>query len=189
MSTDPDRRARFETVAADVYEPVQRYLRRRANADDAADVLADTLLVVWRRLDEAPDDPLPGCYGVARHCVAYQRRGVARRLRLVERAGANADPDAGAGLDPQQGVETSDPELIAAIDTLTDSEAEIVRLWAWEQLEPRQIATVLDTTANAVSVALARAKRKLAERLARQDPTGAGHIQGASNNGWKGDER
>ena len=122
--------------------------------------------------------------------TASPTNDAARRAgcRLVERAGANADPDAGAGLDPQHGVETSDPELIAAIDTLTDSEAEIVRLWAWEQLEPRQIATVLETTANAVSVALARAKRKLAERLARQDPTGAGHIQGASNNDWKGDE-
>ena len=53
------------TFAAEVYEPLQRYLRRRAHADDAADALADTLLVVWRRLDDVPDDPLPWCYGAA----------------------------------------------------------------------------------------------------------------------------
>ena len=52
---------------------------------------------------------------------------------------------------------------------LSESEAEIVRMWAWEQLEPREIAIALDMTANAVSVALTRAKRKLAQHLDRQD--------------------
>ena len=37
MRTDPALTRRFEAVAADVYEPLQRYLRRRASADDAAD--------------------------------------------------------------------------------------------------------------------------------------------------------
>jgi RNA polymerase sigma-70 factor, ECF subfamily len=192
VSPDLDRRARFERVADHVYEPVQRYLRRRANADDAADALADVLLVVWRRLDDVPADPLPWCYGVARRCLANHRRGEFRRLRLVEHAGSQADLDAGALLDPQRSIEVSDPELEAAIATLSDAEAEIVRLWAWEQLEPREIATVLDTTANAVSVALARAKRKLGERLAggrRQDPAATGHIQGAHTNGRKGEQR
>ena len=54
---------------------------------------------------------------------------------------------------------------MAAISRLSDSEAEIVRLWAWDRLEPREIAVVLDLTPNAVSVALSRAKRKLAAEL------------------------
>jgi RNA polymerase sigma-70 factor (ECF subfamily) len=60
VSSAPERRERFERVAGEVSEPLQRYLRRRAPAADAADALADTLLVVWRRLDDVPDDPLPG---------------------------------------------------------------------------------------------------------------------------------
>lgn len=181
MSPDLERRTRFERVAAEVYEPLQRYLRRRADVDDAGDVLAETLLVVWRRLDDVPAEPLPWCYGAARRCLANHRRGERRRVRLVERAGAHLDRDVDARLDPQTVVDGSDPELAAALRTLTDAEAEIVRLWAWEQLEPRQIAEVLETTANAVSVALARAKRKVASRLAedRQDPGRAGHLQGA----------
>jgi len=181
VSNAPERRERFERVASVVYEPVQRYLSRRAQAADAADATADTLLVVWRRLDEVPDDPLPWCYGVARLCLANQRRGETRRLRLVEQAGTQIDTSAGLALDPQQATEASDPALVAALDVLTESEAEVIRLWAWEQLEPREIAVTMDMTANAVSVALTRAKRKLAQQLDRQDRLPAGHIQGASD--------
>lgn len=162
-SIDRARRARFEAIAAEIYEPVQRYLHRRSRPDDAADVLSDTLLVVWRRLDDLPDDPVPWSIGVARRCLANHRRGDRRRLRLVEHAAA--EPRFDTSGDPQDLVGEGDPELNAAIATLSDSEAEIVRLWAWEQLEPRDIAAVLDTTANAVSVALTRAKRKLARQL------------------------
>ncbi|NNE95898.1 MAG: RNA polymerase subunit sigma-24, partial [Acidimicrobiales bacterium] len=47
-------RARFEAVAAEVYEPLQRYLRRRAASSDADELLDDVLLVLWRRLDDIP---------------------------------------------------------------------------------------------------------------------------------------
>ncbi|MFP5487284.1 MAG: RNA polymerase sigma factor, partial [Acidimicrobiia bacterium] len=142
MSRDPTREQRFETIARDVYEPLQRYLRRRASADDAGDVLAESLLAVWRRLDDVPaDDPLPWCYGVARRCLANHRRGTDRRDRLTERIITHRLPaDDG---DPQRRIERIDPALDAAIRTLTLAEQEIVRLWAWEQLEPREIAIVL----------------------------------------------
>lgn len=182
------RRARFETVAAAAYEPLQRYLRRRASADDAADVLAETLLVVWRRLDDVPDEALPWCYGVARRQLANHRRGDERRLRLVDRAAAQPEPPSA---DPQDAVEQLDPDLHAAIRQLSDAEAEIVHLWAWERLEPREIATVLELSPNAVSVALSRAKRKLAGILegGRQDRHDAGHLQGAGTAEQEGDAR
>lgn len=179
MTSDPVRRARFEAVAGEVYEPLQRYLRRRATAADAADVLGDTMLVVWRRLDEVPAEALPWCYGVARRSLANQRRGGRRRAELIARV-ATHQVEAHVD-DPQSTIESGDPELVAAIGALTDSEAEIVRLWAWEQLEPREIALVLDLTPNAVSVALSRSKRKLAEQLdrtGRQDRGAAGHVSG-----------
>ena len=184
MSTDSDRRHRFEAVAADVYEPLQRYLRRRASAADAADVLGDTLLAVWRRLDDVPADAtLPWCYGVARRCLANHRRGDDRRSLLIERVVAHlATGDDG---DPQRHVEALDPGLHDALAGLSTREQEIVHLWAWEQLEPREIAVVLDQTPNSVNVALARAKRKLAAELGdwrdhtnRQDQRPAGQEPG-----------
>jgi RNA polymerase sigma-70 factor (ECF subfamily) len=165
-------------VAGDVYEPLQRYLRRRASAADAADVLSESLLTVWRRLDDVPtDDPLPWCYGVARRCLANHRRGDDRRRRLDERIVAHRLPEHSG--DPQARIERLDPELDGALRQLTLAEQEIVRLWAWEQLEPREIAVVLGQTPNAVSVALTRARRKLAAQLTdshtpRQDPLAAG---------------
>ena len=102
-------------------------------------------------------------------------------MRLVEHAGVHLDATAALALDPQQATDASDPALVAALGVLTESEAEVVQLWAWEQLEPREIALAMDMTANAVSVALSRAKRKLAQQLDRQDRLLAGHIQGASD--------
>ena len=176
VSPDPARARRFEAIAAEVYEPLQRYLRRRATGDDAADVFSESMLAVWRRLDDVPaDDPLPWCYGVARRCLANHHRGVGRRERLTDKVIAHRPPVAGG--DPQRHVERLDPALSAALDGLSDAEREIVHLWAWEELEPREIALALGTSANAVSVALSRAKRKLADRLEpddRQDHADAG---------------
>jgi RNA polymerase sigma-70 factor (ECF subfamily) len=179
VRSDSAREDRFEAVARDVFQPLQRYLHRRAAAADAADVFAETLTVIWRRLDDVPaGDPLPWCYGVARRCLANHRRGDARRERLTDRL-RTGEPTPMSD-DPQDAVERIDPDLQRAITTLSDAERDIVHLWAWERLEPREIALVLDMSTNAVSVALSRAKRKLAAELGtnRQDPAPAGHDTG-----------
>lgn len=173
MSPQSDeRQRRFEVVAAEVYEPLQRYLRRRASFDDADDVLGDVMLTVWRRLDDIPDDSvLPWCYGVARRLLANRRRGNARHLKLVARAAA-MEPTPVSG-DPMEREEF--PHLASAMAALPESDRELLTLWAWEELEPREIAVVLDTSANAVSLKLGRARKKLAHELERQDGRGAGH--------------
>jgi RNA polymerase sigma-70 factor (ECF subfamily) len=173
VSPELDRRERFLAVSAVVYEPLQRYLARRASPDDAAELLNDTLTVVWRRLDDVPAAaPLPWCYGVARRVLANHRRGERRRLHLVDRLSMQRVDDA---LDVAAPIDASDPDLAAALETLTPAEREIVRLWAWEQLAPREIAVVVDATPNAVSVALTRARNKIAIQLGRQDPGAGGH--------------
>lgn len=191
-TTAPERRDHFALIAAEVSDPVQRYLRRRADAHDAADAFVETLTVLWRRLDDVPDDPVPWAYGVARRCLANVRRGNERQLRVVERLSVQP-VDARQAFpmgDPQLAMEVGDPALAHAIERLTDSEREIVHLWAWERLEPREIAGVLETTPNAISVALARAKRKLRDEL-RQDRADGGHLPGADGTrvATEGDER
>lgn len=172
MSSEGARRARFEAVVADIYDPLQRYLRRRAPAEEASDVLADVLLTVWRRLDDVPvGAALPWSYGVARRTLANHRRATSRHLRLVsrletERPAVVADP----------ADSLPDPELARALASLPAADQEVLRLWAWEQLEPRDIAQVLGSTSNAVSLRLSRARKKLTEALSRQDSSGGGHI-------------
>jgi RNA polymerase sigma-70 factor (ECF subfamily) len=158
--TRPERRERFARVFADVYEPLQRYARRRIGESAVDDVVADTLLVLWRRLDDVPAaSELAWCYGAARRCLANHRRGDERYGRLVDRVAR----EPAASVDP---FEDPDPGLTAALAELSADDREIVRLWAWERLVPREMAVALGITPNAASIRLHRAKHRLARRLA-----------------------
>lgn len=169
-----ERSGRFEALVREVAEPVRRFLARRTDAATADDVLAETLLVCWRRFDEVPDEPLPWVYAVARNCLANAERGVRRQHRLAAKLTV-LDPPREAAPDPVSGPGADAAEEVrAAIATLTPTEAELIRLWAWEGLGPSQIATVLDLTPNAVSIRLHRAREKLRERL-RKTGEVAGH--------------
>jgi RNA polymerase sigma-70 factor, ECF subfamily len=163
---DPVRRQRFERLVGQVYEPLQRYLRRRTDPATADDVLGDVLLVLWRRLDDVPaGEPLPWAYGVARGCLGNARRGAARQERLVERI-ARERPADGDG----------DDRLAEALEALPEADRELLRLWAWEQLPPREIALVLGVSANAATIRLHRAKKRLKALLAEgKEPRAAGH--------------
>jgi RNA polymerase sigma-70 factor (ECF subfamily) len=148
--------ARFEAVVGEVWVPLQRYLRRRSDATTADDVLGDVLLVMWRRRDDMPEgSELPWCYGVARGCLANARRGDDRRLRLVRRL--EEQPPVAAGGD--------DPALESALQALPPKDRELLRLWAWEGLAPREIAVVMGTTPNAASIRLHRATARLRKEM------------------------
>jgi RNA polymerase sigma-70 factor (ECF subfamily) len=165
------RQARFEAVFREVYEPLQRYARRRTDLVTADDVVADALTVLWRRLDEVPDgSALPWCYGVARRCLANHRRGDARRNRLVERLMSER---VGAEVEP-------DPILAEALAELSLDDRELVRLWAWEELPPRDIGMVLGITANAASIRLHRVRGRLGDALERKSARAAGHTVGGN---------
>ncbi|HWS36201.1 MAG TPA: sigma-70 family RNA polymerase sigma factor [Actinoplanes sp.] len=168
MNVD-SRRARFERLAPEVIDAVRRFLARRTDPATADDVLSETLLICWRRLDEMPEEHLPWAYGVARNCLANAERGHRRQFRLFTRV-ARLDPPAAV----VDGPELPDGDLAQALRELTIEDAEILRLWAWEDLPPAQIATVLGITANAASIRLHRAKQKLRESL-RKTSDGAGH--------------
>ena len=163
MSAAPD----FETVVADVYEPLQRYLRRRTDPATAEDVLGDVLLVMWRRAADIPADaPLAWCYGVARGCLANARRGAERHLRLVRRLAS----------EPAPAVTSDESGLADALLALPQGDRELLRLWAWEGLPPRDIAVALGITPNAASIRLHRATTKLKqELLRRKESAPAGH--------------
>jgi RNA polymerase sigma-70 factor (ECF subfamily) len=164
-----DARERFEALAAEVVEPVRRFLARRTDPDTAEDVLAETLLVCWRRLDHVPEHALPWVYGVARNCLSNIRRGDRRQVRLAARITV-VDPPREAERD----ADPPDPRVAAALAAMRDDEADLLRLWAWEQLGPGEIAEVLGVTPNAVSIRLHRARGKFTEELRKIDG-GAGH--------------
>lgn len=164
-----DRAEAFADLVGEAYRPMLRYLARRADAATADDALGDALLVLWRRFDDVPGDArVAWCIGVARGCLANRRRSEQRQHRLVERLAATATPpDAPA----------TDPALEEAWQHLGDKDREVLRLWAWEQLMPREIAVVLGITPNAAGVRLHRATAKLRTEL-RKSRAPAGQVPG-----------
>ena len=161
-------RERFERLAAAVVEPVRGFLIRRTDRDTADDALAETLLVCWRRLEEVPEEPLPWVYGVARNCLANLERGARRQRRLAARISA-VDPPAEATADPEV-----DDRVATVLAAMRPEDAELLRLWAWEQLGPSEIATALGLTPNAVSIRLHRARQKFKDELRKIEGT-SGH--------------
>lgn len=159
MDVEPDL-TRFEVVAQQLIEPLRRYLVRRTDPATADDVLSETLLVCWRRRDELPAEPLPWAYAVARNCLANAARAHRRQERLLVRiwqlAGRPEQPSP---------VAEHDPALAGALARLSAVDAELVRLWAWEELGPAEIGQTVGMSANAVSIRLHRARQKLRSLL------------------------
>jgi RNA polymerase sigma-70 factor (ECF subfamily) len=162
------RRRRFEAVARALIEPLRRYLARRTDPATADDVLSETLLICWRRLEEMPEEPLAWAYAVARNCLANADRAHRRKQRLIARIWQLDRP-------PEQTAPAHDPDpdLTTALARLPAMDAELLRLWAWEELHPAEIAEVVGLSPNAVSIRLHRARQKLKPMLRkREDRTG-----------------
>jgi len=161
MTDDP--RRRFEQVYAVHHAAIVGYaLRRAGNADDAADVIAETFLTAWRRIDDIPavEAARPWLYGVARRVLANQRRGEQRRTALGERLRSElaADP---YDREPPPGLD----RVAVAFTRLGHTDREILTLAAWEGLDAGQIAVVLGCSRNAARIRLHRARRRLATAL------------------------
>jgi DNA-directed RNA polymerase specialized sigma24 family protein len=160
MADDAAHVQRFEDLFDRYHWPVRAYVRRRASPAAVDDVVAETFLVAWRRLDAVGDDPLPWLLGVARRQLANHHRADRRRGALLDRlrSGAPAGPrwDAPAGMSPP---------LTAAITALSDREREALLLVAWEDLDPTRAAQVVGCSAAAFRVRLHRARRRVAAAL------------------------
>lgn len=157
-----------------VADPVRRYLWRRADPATAEDVLAETLIVLWRRHERMPADAevVAWAIGVARLQLANANRAQRRHDRLVAKI-AVLDPPAVFVAEHSGPVDEAVRVTLAGLRT---ADAEVLRLWAWDELAPREIAIVLGTTVNAATVRLHRARRRF-EGEWRKTHGGSGHIE------------
>jgi RNA polymerase sigma-70 factor (ECF subfamily) len=131
---DPTRDERFEVLFRENYLPVRRYALRRTSREATNDVVADTFLVAWRRLDDVPSDALPWLIAVARRVLANQRRSAVRGAALEQRV-ATAEGHERAS-DPAESV--AEAELLRlALARLSDREREALMLVAWDGLPGR----------------------------------------------------
>lgn len=160
VSVDAAARGRFEGLFRDHHVAVVGYVRRRAPQEAVDDIVGETFLVAWRRLDGVPAEELPWLLAVARNVLATQRRGAGRRraltLRLGHAAVGRAEPPADDGLEP-----AIDSRLETALSRLAPKDREALTLIAWDGLAPHEAALVLGDSAGAFRVRLHRARQRL----------------------------
>ena len=149
------REERFNRLHEEHFEAVRRYVWRR-EPSLADDVVAETFLVAWRRLDDVPATARPWLIGVARNVRLNLRRGVKRQQAVAERL-VNATPVTGT-----EDVWREADVVRAALATLSDRDREVLLLAIWDELDRSAIAEVLDCTQGNVSLRLHRARRRFA---------------------------
>jgi RNA polymerase sigma factor (sigma-70 family) len=175
-------RRRFEVLFRANYAAVRRYAFHRAiMGGDADDLVAETFLIAWRRLDVVPeDDALPWLLAVAANVQRNQARSRRRYLNLVDRV-----PPPEAAPPP---LEPSDDAsaIRAALAALTPDDREILLLIAWDGLTPHQAASVLGTSAGAARLRLHRARKRFA---ARYQPSGPARKRSTTDGQFPGDAK
>ena len=138
---------------------IYAYAARRVGRSDADEIVAEVFGVAWRRISEVPRRALPWLYGVGQNVIREHYRSEQRRARLQQALGQEGSGR--SGFDRTEAV-------LEALLSLEDSDQEILRLVAWEQLPPREAAEVLNINDAALRMRLTRARRRLRVALAEQ---------------------
>ena len=152
-------RERFDELWSKYAGSIYAYAARRVGSSDADEIVAEVFGVAWRRIDDLPDRALPWLYGVGRNVIREHYRSEQRRARLQETL--DREWSAAPGSDRT-------PAVLEALLDLEDSDQEVLRLVAWEQLSPQEAAEVLGINGAALRMRLTRARRRLRAALAEQ---------------------
>jgi len=147
---------------------------RRVPPNDAEDVVAETFLVAWRRLESLPAEPLPWLLGIARKVIATRRRGNRRVSNLNNRLREHIPR-----LQPTD--DSGDrADLARAFNSLSDKDREVLILIGWDGLTVTQAAAVLGCSPQSLSVRLHRARRRLEAGMETDAPFLSHHPISAS---------
>lgn len=172
---------RFRDVFEEQSRSVLGYALRRVDVPaDAADIVAETFLVAWRRLDDMPDgvEARLWLFGVARRVLANHRRGVLRRRRLGEKLRSELEGHVSA--DPSDHIDAVHV-VREAMGSLDSDDAELLRLTSWEGLTPTELAVVFAIPAATARSRLYRARQRLRAELEAsgwedERNEGSGHV-------------
>lgn len=156
---------RFRLLFGENFAGLLAYaLRRVTDPADAADIVAETFLVAWRRAEDVPagGEARLWLFGVARRAMANQRRGKLRRSNLADRLRHELTDL--MCRDHAPAVETTQV-VRSAMAKLDPDDRELLRLTSWEGLSPSEVAVVFRLPAGTVRSRLHRARVHLRAQL------------------------
>lgn len=149
----------------DLMPELLRYFGRRVpTAEDAADCLGETMIVLWRRRTAVPLEPEPArryAYGVAANVLRESLRGRARQFALTERLVADYDITRDGVVEGD-----ADSDLTRALSALRPLDRELVLLVAWEGFGVGEAGAILGLSDQASRARYSRARARLRRSLA-----------------------
>lgn len=157
-------RAAFDAYAARVLG----YASRHVDAHAAHDVVSETFLTAWRRIEDLPAEPLPWLLVIARNTIHNRARGASRQRRVADQIAA-----LGSAAATSPGAEDTVVErrtMIAALAELSPVEREALLLTAWDGLGAAAAALVAGCSRHAFEVRLHRARARLRRSLGEPGP-------------------
>lgn len=158
----------YEAHRADL----ERFVYRRVPASNVDDIVAETFLTAWRRLDDAPAEARPWLFGIARNVLLRNIRSAGRWNSLHVRLAAEPRGPA----EELAGTVATRTDLARAWSKLAPGEQEVLALVAWDGLSARDAAAVLGCQTGTYRMRLLRARRHLLhllDRLPAAPPAGA----------------
>jgi RNA polymerase sigma factor (sigma-70 family) len=151
----------FEASIRPLMPLLLAYFTRRVDPSvDAADCLSETLVVLWRRRSELPDDDdglRAWSYGVAKGVLANHQRSRIRHSRLSARLREDLTTSP-----PAQPVDTG---LTDALATLSGPDKDLVLLVAWDGFGVAEAGALLGLTPGAARSRYSRARKALRAQL------------------------
>lgn len=151
---------RLRTLLEESGPDLLAYFQRRLEVrEDAADLLAETAVVVWRRIHDVPSGPEGRLwlFGVAGNVLANHQRSARRRQALVTRLRREIRRD--------RDVRPSEAEEMvrSAVARLAPEHRELVRLIHWDGFNVAEAANILGLNAST-----ARSRYGVARGLLRE---------------------
>lgn len=180
----PSADTRFADIYSAYFKAVHAYCRRRISADRVDDATAEVFLTAWRRINEVPSgaETLPWLYSVAYGVVSNTWRGLSRGKRLdrkLRSIGVEFSPPPDEVVVMRQEAR----QVHAALERLSPSDQELLRLSIWEELDSSSLSLILGISNDAVNQRLSRARKRLAREydrlMTRQRPTSVAQEGGA----------
>lgn len=159
-----DREDRFRAIYESVRSRVLAYaLRRTSSPEDAADVVAETFMVAWRRLEDIPEgeDAILWFYATARKVLANHYRRERRYSELLERLGSHLD----GALISEELVGADRAAALLVLHRLDADDRELLMLVSWEGLGSAELSRLLGCSRMALRLRLYRARARLAAEM------------------------
>jgi RNA polymerase sigma-70 factor (ECF subfamily) len=139
------------------------YFQRRVEvSEDAADLVSETLVVIWRRSDALPAEPLEArmwMFGIARRVLSTYRRGAMRRQALAERLRAEL------ATIPAPSAPDEHPQLTDAFEALRAADRELLHLVHHDGFSLAEVARLLGKRPATIRSRYQRARFRLRAAL------------------------